>query len=243
MGNVAITTQSVPANFCFDTWQNAWPKLVALLNGDLGPVGTFINAGNATPSFANQTLPWLRKDANGLPDRWYEFVNGVWVSRHAMPPGAIIMFAGTLADIDTFDGGETGVAITAYTGPMWQEYASLQARFPLGPGTLPSGLVVNVGDQSGEEKHENLLAEIPSHKHEALPAASGFMLGMPGGTTGDSKDGTLNQTGSLIYKLERATELTGGDGSVADATTPHNNMPPYTGIYFIERTARTHYRL
>jgi hypothetical protein len=31
----------------------------------------------------------------------------------------------------------------------------------------------------------------------------------------------------------------GGDG--AGATTPHQNMPPYLGVYFLRRTSRLYY--
>lgn len=171
---------------------------------------------------------------------------GAWISLHPLPPGAVMMYEGSEASITTFDGGEAG-AVTSISGPMWEKVTQLNARFPVGPGTLPSTAVINVTDTGGEENHELIEEEIPEHTHLiADPEVGASSLTSPNQVL----DNQVTDAGLLNYTLQGKTdeEATVGKtspfGGDADGdTVGHNNLPPYYGIFFIRRTARTHYRV
>jgi microcystin-dependent protein len=96
----------------------------------------------------------------------------------------------------------------------------------LGAGTLPSGSVIAVGTTGGEETHVLLTAEMPTHNHSIRCDAK-------------------NTVGSEVRRPRPAdTADTDQDVSTTDTggDLAHNNMPPYIGIHFIRRTARTMYR-
>lgn len=237
MSNVAIQTSSIPVGFCFTNWQESWPTLVALLSGNLADIGNFVNIGNAIPSLANQDKPWIRSNSDGSIDKTYTFTSGVWVAKHPAAEGTVILYNGSEASIDAFDGGETAV-LTWNTGPMWKRIPEMAARFPLEPGTLPSATVIAVAGVGGQEKVTLDLKEIPSHNHTPTSADVGKFINVANA----HPDQSINRTGSLDYKLADLAPA-GGDPANANATQPHDNIPPYYGIFFLKKTSRTHYRL
>lgn len=227
---VTITTASVPEAYCPTTLREAWPFLVALLGAEI-PGLAFFNYGNTTPSPDNQDKPWRRLNTNGTPDRWYDYVGGVWLARHPAAPGTIIMYDGAEATIDTFDGGEAGT-VSETTGPMWERVTALNARFPIGVGTLPSGTSVAVTNTGGAEKHTLIEAEIPAHTHQFKYQS--HTEDVDGG--GDARH-LLSQPGDTTI----SPDSYGGDED--NETVAHNNLPPYFGIFFLRKTARLYYRL
>lgn len=195
-----------------------------------GTLNTF-NFGNNTPAAVDQDKPWLRLNSDGTIDRWYVFSSGLWLSPHYQCPGQVILYEGTLASIDTFDGGEVA-PVTATTGPFWERVTSMDARSPIGPGTLPSGTVINVGDALGEETHLLTVAELASHTHPYATADGQQVVAK----VSSNKTDDLNRTGSYDVRAADPVQNTGGD-------VAHNNIPPVRGIWFIRRTSRTQYRI
>jgi microcystin-dependent protein len=228
-GNVTINASSVPVGFCFTSWSESWPELVALISGT-ADLSVNLHIGDAAP--ADLTKAWL-KTISGVPDRLYYFASGVWLAKHAIPVGFTMLApAGTaLADIDTLDGGEVG-AVTAFTGPMWARDTDFDAMFPIGPGTLPSGTVLVEGATGGEEKHSLTVTEIPPHAHQLLVAQS---------NTGSGSEAQRLRPDSDLGDSDADSAQTGGDPSTL-LVAPHNNMPVYRVRFFVKRTARTHYR-
>lgn len=226
MGNITIQTATVPEGTC-PSWIIAlWPQLVGLVTANLnGALNTF-NYGSSTPAPADQDKPWLKLDTSGYPDgQYWVYKGGFWLKKHPMAPGLISLYAGDLATLDTFDGGEAA-AVSLTTGPMWERYAEMDAKFPLGPGTLPSGAVKVIGDTGGEENHILTIPEMPIHHH----GVKAQTRDTDGGTTAQrlAPDSTLANSYGDTFD-------TGGD-------QPHNTMPPYATVGFIRRTARTMYR-
>jgi hypothetical protein len=227
---VNISTSDVPPSYCPSSIQVDWPFLVALLSAELAGANFTFNYGPDTPAPDDQDKPWFKTDANFLSERWYTFSSGAWVSLHPEAPGSVKMYEGLEATIETYDGGEAGT-VTATTGPMWEKVTALNGRFPLGPGTLASGTVVAVTNTGGEEKHELTEEELPNITIQTKQRS-------------DLQDG-----GGSIAHFTHATfpgdtvdvDEFGGDAD--GETVAHNNMPPYYGIFFIRRTARTHYRI
>lgn len=229
MSAVNISTASVPAAWCNLTLQEIWPKLVSLLAAEHPLEG--YNFGPDTPGPDDQDKPWLKTDSSYVPDRWYVYSSGAWISRHPVAPGTIAIYDGLEANIPTFDGGEAGV-VTATTGPMWEKYAVLDAKFPIGIGTTPNGTVIGVGTTGGTDEHTLTRAELPAVQIDTL---SVLRTNVQDG--GDAKVVVHEgPTGSFITDTPLPTEEL-GDGD------PHNNMPLYAGVIFIKKTARTQYRI
>jgi hypothetical protein len=229
MPNVEINSSSIPVGACVPVTDAQWQLLVSLLTGE-ADVSVNVHIGEAAP--ADLTKAWF-KTISGVPDKLYYFTSGVWVAKHAIPTGFTMLApAGTsLADIDTLDGGEVG-PITAFTGPMWQEDTDFAAMFPIGPGTLPSGTVLNEGDTGGEEKHSLTIPEIPSHNHKMLVTQT---------ETGGGNDVNRLRPNPTVADSAGDTGLTGGDPITA-IVVAHNTMGPYRVRFFIRKSSRTHYR-
>lgn len=230
---VTLSTASVPAGYCGGSVQEVWPYLVALLTAELAGSNYTFNFGPTTPAPDDQDKPWFRTDSDGNPDRLYVFSDGVWLAKHPIPAGAVWMYEGLEADIETFDDGEAGT-ITATTGPMWEKVSAANGRFPVGPGTIGT-TSIGVGGTGGTHEHTLTLDNIPPHTH---------------GITGRPYTGTGNLTPAKPIvdddygssDLTSSTDSAGGTGTPA-AAQAINTLPPYFGIWFIRKTARTHYRL
>lgn len=232
MPTYPVTSGTVPANLECIIANDKWQELVALLAVVLA-AGSNFTVSATEPGPTERSNPWIKLNSDGTPDDLYIYAGGVWIAKHRMAVGSVIMYEGSLGSIDTFDGGEVG-AVSATTGPFWERVTQMDARFPIGPGTLPSTLVLAVGDQDGEEDHALALTEITPHTHGV--EGSGF------------NDGSLQPTRRIVIDDEHlnnsnnsVTESAGGTGSPA-AVVAHNNMPPYNAIWFIRRTARVYRR-
>lgn len=228
MPNVTISTANLPEGTCPAWLIPLWPTLVSNLSANLNGSLNVFNYGSSTPAPADQDKPWIRLDSSGRPDRWYVYSGGNWIAQHPTPAGVIVLWEGDISTIDTFDGGEAG-AITAVTGPMWEHVTELQAKFPIGVGTLPtSATVLAVGSTGGEENHILTETEMPKHTHEiGLGAAADF--------------GSGSSTLRNVKPIADATTTV--DTGEAGGDTAHNNMPPFFALHFIRKTARGWYRI
>lgn len=230
-GNVIISID-VPEGYCYESPQADWPYLVSLLTANLSGSLSPVNSGSSTPSAANRDRPWLRSNSDGSDDGQWTFYGGFWVQKHPIPQG-FVMFAPTgttAAQIDALDGGETA-AVSNMTGPFWEIVTELAARSPMGPGTLPSGTIVNSGDSLGEEKHQLTLAELPE-ANTTLSSEDGQQILAQVTSNAVS---TINRTGSLDYGFADPPAIGGSDD-------PHNTVHPVYAIYAIRRTARLYRR-
>lgn len=230
MIEIPITSATVPSPLDCVVSNANWQSLVSLLQATFPEDASIFNTGNTEPAPSRRVYPWYRSNADGTPDRWYKYSMGAWISLHEMPPGSVIMYEGTEVSIDTFDGGSAG-AITSISGPMWEKVTSMNARFPIGPGTLPSTTVIGIGDTGGNEEVSLTVAQMPPHTHAIRLNANDDGGSGSGGDEPDDSDPTL--AGNLFGE----TEEEGGSGSPA-AVEAHDNMPPWKAIWFIRRTAR-----
>lgn len=224
-GNVTLSI-TVPFGTCYENPETDWPLLVSLITANLAGSLSTVNTGSTTPAAGDRDKPWIRSNSDGTDDGQWVFYNGFWVQKHPMPVGAVIMFEGAEADIATFDGGESAT-ITNITGPFWERVTEMNARSPIGPGTLPSGTVIAIGDNIGEEKHVQLITELVGHNHDIPYSASG--------DAGGAGAHILNLTPQLdnLHFTEN-TGKTPPDGM--------NVIQPSRGIWFLRRTARTYRR-
>lgn len=227
---VEITTRSVPTGLCFSTLQEAWSTLVTLLQASVNINGVIVS--KTTPSPDDQDKLWQKLNADGTPERIYVFAAGSWLSRHTAPASGQErrLWVGSTGDLLTYDGGESAV-VSISTGPFWEVDTAFAARFPIGPGTLPSTTVIAVTGTGGEEKHTLITDELPSHTHDIIHN----QVQVDGGT-GETVLNGPNIGTPTVTKTTQATP------TAADGNDPHNNMPPYIGAYFIKRTVRQFFR-
>lgn len=253
---ISFTFAGLSAEYCFTGFNRLALDIVAQMAGFVPGAYNFFNFGNDEPAVNDRNKPWLRTNADGTFDKVYVFAGGAWVSPHSVPASSAMRmwWTDSEANLWAYDGGD-GVdpgttTPTASTGAMWERDDDYDARVPLQAGTLPSSLVLNVGDTGGEEKHTLLTAEIPAHTHflsadEVDSASAG---------TGNSIDSATQMVkrrtggGDLNYNLIQTTTAAtvgltssvGGTGTPA-VTTPHNTLPPYRVGMWAKRTARISY--
>lgn len=230
---INFTISQFPEGYCFTTPNQFAVDLVTRLAGEVAGDANFFNDGDTTPAPDFQDRPWLPHNysGNNPPAFVYQFIDGAWRMPHPLAPGAVMMYEGSEASITTHDGGEAG-AITATTGPMWEKVPSMDARFPIGPGTLASGATVAIGGQGGVEEHTLTRAELPNVSVDTL---SQRRINVQDGGSAVVTTPETAPTGAAFSNIPLPTEPL-GDGD------PHTNMPPYTGIWFIRRTARRYFR-
>lgn len=115
----------------------------------------------------------------------------------------------------------------------WREYVNLRGKMPIGldPDYVKTkddvqDYRLNALNQSGGERSHKLTTdEMPAHAHNYndiyYSEKWGWVNTPHGEGSGSSDDGNKG------YAMDRTSESTGGD-------QPHNNMPPYRVVQFIE---------
>ena len=236
-----VVPGQLPVGFCPNTYQD-------MLNGyssvqTVTFPNTFAGVTVSASKPADTEQAWLQLDTIGRPTRLYYFSQGAWLSQHPSVPGMIQIWVNALPDFTTFDGGDAN-ALSAISGPMWQvavdaSTTPITARFPIAVGTLPSLLALAVGDKGGEENHSLTLAESAPHSHTVPIYKDG--MNIPDFVTGHGV--VLGESGTRPGGLPLSTlptDTQGGTGSPA-VVSPHNTMPPYIAVYFLQRTSRLFY--
>lgn len=223
-----VQTSPVPANFCFEGFNSSsWLDIVALLHVIFPDDLALFNFGNTVPSPDKRNRPWVRTNADGTDDGTWVYAMGFWLQKHPVAAGTVVMYEGTEVSIDTFDGGEAG-AVTSISGPFWEKVDEMDARSPMGPGTLPSSQVIAIGADYGEEKHTQTTAEVGPHTHDVL---------IPQNTAPPDTTNTLDQQGDgSAFHTVISEENT-------PSATPFNVVHPVHGIWFIRKTARLYRRI
>ena len=131
-------------------------------------------------------------------------------------------------------------------------WAPIYSRMLIGAGGLNEGNTHNsfgttaagtlqfaAGEMGGELQHTLTTTEMPSHYHVGLfwytPDSNAWNVTLDGGTAAYRLT-CAGQGGSTTAGAGLGSErgfVTGQTGS----SSPHNNMPPYLGVYMWKRTA------
>jgi hypothetical protein len=237
MPNLPIQNSNLPQGFCASDYQSILNAFSAAQFVNVNTVAGVIVS--STPP-ADHTSAWLQLDSNGRPTRIYFFAQGAWLSLHPLPPGFTMIWNQVLPNFQTFDGGDaTAAPYSAVSGQMWQLMATTldglgtqvaQAQFPVGVGTLPSTTPIAVGGTGGEEKHiltpaeqGNIVASVTTDVESA-------------GNDHKVLD-TLTLNGIAMNNANLGPSTIPLAGTVA----AHNTLPPYYGVYFLQRTSRLFY--
>lgn len=249
MPNVPVQNGQLPQGFCPPDYQTILNAFSAAQFVTLAGISSGFVV-SATPP-ADHTVGWLQLDSLGRPVRLYFFAQGAWLSQHPLPPGFTMLWNLGLPNFQTFDGGDSSAApYSPLSGQMWQLMSTtqdglgtqvLQAQFPVGVGNFVlSGAVVVTG-AGGEDKHILTPSEGPPHTH---PENIAINRAVPaGGQTDPSGNGgfvgPIGLGGSEIFgKTALGDPSSGNPPTLAQ---PHNNLPPWYGVYFLQRTNRLFY--
>lgn len=231
---IQLTPPSLPVGYCPTSFQQLATDLIrgtqARFRSSIG--NTFFNYGSSTPETDNRVYPWMDLDGN-----WWNYSGdaGGWVRKHPyLASGPFrALWVGTLNELKTFDGGaDEVVSNPLYQGPMWEVDSLFAGLFPVGVGPLgTSGNVVvasSITDTniSGSDKKTLTTAQIPAHNHTITAKVN---QDIDGGSTR-----TIAGAGD-----EFTDSMNTGDAGGGEAFSILN---PFYGVYFIKRTARTHYR-
>lgn len=197
---------------------------------DTAAGGIYVSASKP----ADQTRPWMQLDQFGRPIRIYFFAAGAWLSRHAMEPGLTVWWFDTLPTLSTFDGGDGGPD-SAISGKMWQQAknsdgVTIEAKFPVAVGTLPSGASLAQGATGGQEKHVLTIPELPSITNTS---------NVQGVRDVTDNVGAAVTSGAAIQRYV-ATPI---PGALSGNDEGHNTMPPFVVGYLLQRTNRQFYRV
>jgi hypothetical protein len=253
--NIPVQNGNLPQGFCAPDYQTLLNAFSAVQFVNLNTISGIIVS--STPP-ADHSQAWLQLDSSGRPVRLYFFAQGAWLSLHPDFPGKMVLYNQVLPDFTIFDGGDSNT-ISAVSGAMWQLAATtldgsgtqvLQAAFPVGVGTFAVSGAVGVGaanvtttGQLGEDRHVINTNEMAPHTHwiantDFADTATATDLS---GTT-QMNQGAGGHSTDLDYKLKGSADpaILGLTSSVG-AGSGHNNIPPFYGVYFFQRTNRLYY--
>lgn len=130
----------------------------------------------------------------------------------------------------------------------WREYVNLRGKMPIGldpdyvkkPEDSQDYALNQLLKQGGERSHKLTIAEIPAHKHSYEDTIAVADIGWQDAeffksagdfdsykSTGKALPGAADNNNTLRMFKNREASQVGGD-------QPHNNMPPYRVVQFIE---------
>lgn len=222
---LSILPGTLPPNACFANEQARLVAFAENMQAVLPGGMAFYNFGASKPSVENQAYPWFRT----TDGRWY-FFSGQWIAPVNYSVYERRLFYGSLAQLVTYDGGDTGVP-SPTSGPMWIVDIDFDGRSPMGPGAIPSAnpaKTLAVQEAYGEGAHVQTEAELAEHTHGPDTNLADSILGhavVSGQWNVGGGGDTINQ---------------GVIGTAGDSE-PMPIIHPCRGIYVVKWTGRAYF--
>ena len=234
---------TVPEGFCNSLNNSNWVQTlvnliaqgVAILDGS--GFSVVLNQSTA-PGPTDRDKLWRDTDTG----RVYNWDGGAWVTPNPEEPSgnARRLWAGSLSDLISYDGGSAG-AVGTNSGPMWEEDTDMAGRSPMHPGSIPTAnpaKILAVGENYGEGAHAQTTQEVGPHTHPLVTEA--------GITNADGSIDVVNTgvgTAGLMIGLTgpQTTPLSVQTNAYTTTQEPMPVLHPIRGLYVIKRTGRLNY--
>lgn len=250
---LSVSSEILPENLECLVSNSKWQELIALLSV-LVPDGFKINRGNTVPDPEDRIWPWKRTNADGTPDRWYEYVGGSWLSDdHWAFTGMVVEFEGLEADIEALDGNADapGTVVTPTAGPFWEKVDEMDGKIPIGPGQITAGppiVSIAINANAGAYNVQLSNANIRHHRHHVLARQSVTGGSLPTGSNQVADDGGGNAQENYLMQGTGTPATRGRSSFVESEDQDATNeafpiLPQVRGIFFIRKTARRHRRI
>ncbi len=225
--------------------------IVSLIQASLNQnfPGVYVGPTSDPPPADQRDRAWINTDNQKI----YQYLNGAWRTKYKFINSTTsflgLIWTGTLANLETFDGGSAG-AVSDTTGPLWVAIAAFAGRVPisnpLATTTAPGQIVDSLGN-GGEYKHvlTDLEGANAQHVHPfgvSNPSSDDAFfrkvaVSATAGYTGYYITGSGPNTIGAQSTADLVTLPSGLDGAGV-TSVGHNTMQPYRTCYFIERTSR-----
>ncbi|GAA5036642.1 phage tail protein [Microbacterium fluvii] len=124
---------------------------------------------------------------------------------------------------------------TTYGGDGRSTFAlpNLNGAMAIAPGQGPGLSQRDLGETSGSATVTLLESEIPAHTHGARAVAGAATTGDPAGATwANPRYGRVTRP-AYAAAGSSPTTMSPQALTIAGGSQPHNNLPPYLGMYFV----------
>jgi hypothetical protein len=265
--NASINPGTLPVGYCPDNYQDLLNVFSQNQSVTIPDALSSILWQSTAPSTAANTA-WGKLDSLGRPVGVYWFAQGAWLRPHPATPGTTVWWFTALPDFTVYDGGD-GNSISSISGPMWQQAQdvngnTIAAAFPIVQGTLPSGTVLQLGVNGGEEFHTLVPGEDVPHQHfgfnsDTVQASVSATNNFAAFNNNANSSAGYNIAGDTTVPNLAPSNVVGGvtpppqtNGATGGIIIPlgyttqyqargHQNMPPYVVGFLLQRTARLFY--
>lgn len=132
---IVATPGIIPEGFCPINEQQRYNQYIDSTTFVLPGNFSSFNFGPDQPTVDNQSKPWIKTTSAGALVGIFTFYSGAWVRPHPVPASSDVrmMWVGTTAALQTFDGGAAG-AVTELSGPTWEVDTAYADKIPVGAG-------------------------------------------------------------------------------------------------------------
>lgn len=239
MALLPLIVGSLPSGYCWPASPQTYLNdIAAITNVQLNVTGAkYVISQTSTPAATERNFLWHN------PDTGHVLYWNAGLTSWTMPFfwGGLKLHEGTLASIDTLDGGSVG-AVTQIAGPFWTRATEYNDRFPIGVGAIAIGPLATGGAMTSTVAQANLpavqLAVDTSIIGQAGVGSPEPVVGSTYGSTsvsgsGRAVDGTSTDLSARYYSKGRTEAL--GSGT---ALSVQNS---YIGVYVLRRTGRLYF--
>ena len=227
-----IIPPTLPSGWCPSSYQELLNKFAeSIVQFQIDGSAVAIVSSSSTPTATDRNKLWWHTTKTRL-FHW-DSSKGAWVSKHpyAATDPVRLLWEGSTAALETFDGGSAGTPqADGIAGPMWEVDTEYEGRVPIGAGTIPGRTITPtstaVGDELGLAEVTQTTAQVAPHQHDF---------------TGPALTGSLSNSGDNATPIPSLPSVTSTTQQNQSAASPMENIPPARAVHIIKRTLRAYY--